>query len=413
MGSNGLPGGRAGRAILVPKDHPPVSDHLVAALRREARDAPESGIVEVFNHGRGRDGLIPLYVGEGDLPTPGFISDAAVRSLAAGETFYTHQRGIPELRAALARYHQRTYGKPFAAERFFVTGGGMQAIQIASRMVSGTGDEVLLTEPAWPNIPAAIVISGATPVPVPMTLGNAGWTLDLDRLFASATPRTTAIFLNSPTNPTGWTASLDDLRAILAFARERGLWIVADEVYHRFFYAGVRAPSFYDIAEPDERILYVNTFSKNWAMTGWRIGWLSAPPALGQAIENLIQYSTSGVATFMQRAACVALDEGDDFLRFQVERAHAGRDIVCGGLAATGRVRLAEPAGAFYLFFAVEGESDTRRLALRLVDEANVGVAPGASFGDAGAGYLRLCFARDAGQLRQATERLATWITRQ
>ena len=155
----------------------------------------------------GGEGLIPLWVGEGDLPTPGFISDAAAKSLAAGETFYTHQRGIPELRAALARYHQRTYGKPFAPERFFVTVGGMQAIQTACRMVSGTGDEVLIPQPAWPNLPAAIGISGATPVPVPMTLGNAGWTLDLDRLFASVTPRTTAIFLNSPTNPTGWTAT--------------------------------------------------------------------------------------------------------------------------------------------------------------------------------------------------------------
>ena len=390
-----------------------MSDDLVAALRREARDAPDSGIVEVFNYGRGRQGLIPLWVGEGDLPTPGFISDAAAKSLAAGETFYTHQRGIPELRAALARYHERTCGKPFTPERFFVTGGGMQAIQIASRMVSGTGDEVLIPQPAWPNIAAAIGISGATPVPVPMTLGNNGWTLDLDRLFAGVTPRTTAIFLNSPTNPTGWTATLDNLRAILDFARLRGLWIVADEVYHRFFYDGERAPSFYDIAEPDERILYVNTFSKNWAMTGWRIGWLSAPPVLGAAIENLIQYSTSGVAVFMQRGATVALDEGDDFLRFQVERAHTGRDIVCSGLAATGRVRFAEPAGAFYLFFAVEGESDTRSLSLRLADEANVGVAPGSTFGAAGASYMRLCFARDAGQVREATDRLAAWVTRQ
>jgi aspartate/methionine/tyrosine aminotransferase len=390
-----------------------VSDDLVAALRREARDAPESGIVEVFNYGRGRKGLIPLWVGEGDLSTPGFISDAAAKSLAAGETFYTHQRGIPELRAALARYHQRTYGKPFAPERFFVTAGGMQAIQIACRMVSGTGDEVLIPQPAWPNLTAAIGVSGATPVPVPMTLGNNGWMLDLDRLFASATDRTTAIVLNSPTNPTGWTATLDDLRAVLAFARKRGLWIIADEVYHRFYYAGERSPSFYDVADPDERILYANTFSKNWAMTGWRIGWLSAPPALGDAIENLIQYSTSGVAVFMQRAATVALDEGDYFLRFQVERAHAGRDIVCRGLAATGRARFAEPDGAFYLFFGIDGEDDTRSLALRLVDEANVGVAPGPTFGDSGKGFMRLCFARDAAQVREATDRLAAWIARQ
>ena len=389
-----------------------MSDDLTAALRSEVRDAPESGIVEVFNYGRGRKGLIPLWVGEGDLPTPVFISDAATRSLAAGETFYTHQRGIPELRAALARYHERVYGRQFPAERFFVTGGGMQAIQIACRMVAGTGDEVLIPTPAWPNITAAIGIAGATPVAVPMALGNAGWTLDLEKLFAGVTSRTKAIFLNSPTNPTGWTATPDDLSAILAFARQRGLWIIADEVYHRFYYAGDRSPSFYDVAEPDERVLYVNTFSKNWAMTGWRIGWLSAPPALGQAIENLIQYSTSGVAAFMQRAATVALDEGDEFLRFQVERAHVGRDIVCRGLAATGRVRFAEPAGAFYLFFAVEGETYTRSLGLRLVDEANVGLAPGAAFGAAGEGYMRLCFARDAGQLREATERLANWLTR-
>ncbi len=386
------------------------ADDLVAVLRSEARDAPESGIVEVFNYGRGRKGLIPLWVGEGDLPTPEFISAVAARSLAAGETFYTWQRGLPELRAALARYHQRVYGRPFPADRFFVTGGGMQAIQIACRMIAGGGDEVLVPTPTWPNISAAIGIAGATPVAVPMGLGNAGWALDLERLFAAASPRTTAIFLNSPTNPTGWTARPAELTAILDFARRRGLWIVADEVYHRFFYAGDRAPSFYDIADPDERVLFVNTFSKNWAMTGWRIGWLSAPPALGQAIENLIQYSTSGVAAFMQRAATVALDDGDDFLRLQVERARVGRDIVCRGLAATGRVRLAEPDGAFYLFFAVDGEVDTRKLGLRLVDEANVGLAPGAAFGEAGRGFMRLCFARDAGQLREATERLAAWL---
>ena len=384
----------------------------VAALRAEARDAPESGIVEVFNYGRNREGLIPLWVGEGDLPTPAFISDAAVKSLRDGETFYTYQRGLPELRAALARYHRKIYGRAFDVERFFVTSGGMPAIQMATRLVSGSGDEVIVPTPAWPNFAAAVGIAGATPVEVPMTFGNAGWTLDLDRLFAAVTPRTTAIFLNSPSNPTGWTAGLDELRAILAFARERGLWIVADEVYHRYFYAGDRSPSFYDIADPDDRVLHVNTMSKNWAMTGWRIGWLSAPPALGPVIENLIQYSSSGTAAFMQRAATVALDEGDDFIALQVARARTGRDIVVSGLGATGRVRFAEPEGAFYLFFSIDGETDTRKLAFRLIEEANVGLAPGAAFGGAGAGFLRLCFARDAGQMRTATERLAAWVAK-
>jgi aspartate/methionine/tyrosine aminotransferase len=386
------------------------SGNLVAALRAEARDAPESGIVEVFNYGRAREGLVPLWVGEGDLPTPDFISDAAVKSLRAGETFYTYQRGIPEMRAALARYHARVYGRPFDAERFFVTGGGMQAIQIAARMVAGTGDEVIVPTPAWPNFAAAIGVGGGRPVEVPMGFGNAGWTLDLDRLFAAVTPRTKAIFLNSPSNPTGWTATLDELRAVLSFARERGLWIVADEVYHRFFYAGDRSPSFYDIAEPDDRLLQVNTMSKNWAMTGWRVGWLSANPALGPVIENLVQYSTSGTAAFLQRGAAAALDDGDDFIAFQVARAHTGRDIVVDALAATGKVRFADPAGAFYLFFSVDGEPDTGRLGLRLVDEANVGLAPGDSFGRAGAGFMRRCFARDADQVRKGADRIAAWV---
>ena len=389
-----------------------MQDDPLPAISREAHDAPESGIVEVFNYGRTRQGLIPLWAGEGDLPTPSFISDAAAKSLRDGETFYTYQRGIPEIRAALARYHSRVYGRPFSPERFFVTGSGMQSIQIAVRIAAGAGEEIVVPTPTWPNITAAIGIAGAVPVPVPMRFGNAGWTLDLDRLFDAVGEKTRAIFLNSPSNPSGWTATRDELAAILAFARERGLWIVADEVYHRFFYAGARSPSFYDLADAEDHVLFVNTFSKNWAMTGWRIGWLAAPTAVGQTIENLVQYSTSGVAAFMQRAGVVALDEGEDFIALQVERARQSRDIVCAGLAATGRVRFAEPEGAFYLFFAVDGESDTRRLGLRLVDEANIGVAPGDAFGEAGKGFLRLCFARSPEQIEEATRRLVAWLRR-
>jgi aspartate/methionine/tyrosine aminotransferase len=388
-------------------DHP-----MLAAIRPEAREAPESGIVEVFNYGRGRPGLIPMWAGEGDLPTPDFIYEAAVRSLRDGETFYTAQRGIPEVRAALARYHERTYGRAFGDERFFITGGGMQAIQIAARMVAGHGDEVLVPIPAWPNITAAIAINGGVPVGVPLRFGNDGWRLDLDRLFDAATERTRGIFLNSPSNPTGWTAKHDELVAILDFARARGLFIIADEVYHRFYFAGPRAPSLHDVAGAEDRVIHVNTFSKNWSMTGWRIGWLSTTPALGQTIENLIQYSTSGVATFMQRAAVAALDDGDDFLAMQVERVGRSREIVSGGLAATGRARVHAPDGAFYLFFGVDGEDDTRALAKRIVDEANVGLAPGSAFGPAGEGYMRLCFAARPEIVAEATDRLVAWLRR-
>jgi aspartate/methionine/tyrosine aminotransferase len=384
---------------------------LHARLRRAALEAPISGIVEVMDYGRRRGGVLGLWAGEGDLSTPSFITDEAARALAAGETFYTWQRGIPELRAALARYHTHHYGREFSAEEFFVTGSGMQSIQIALALTAGDGDEVIIPTPAWPNAAAATGIAGARAVCVPMSFGNRGWTLDMERLASAVTPRTHALVVVSPSNPTGWTASRDELMELLALARRHGLWIIADETYSRFWYeAGLRAPSFYDVMAPDDRVLFVNTFSKNWAMTGWRMGWIAAHPSLGQTIENLIQYSTSGVAQFMQRAGVVAIDQGEDFIVQQVARARASRDAVCGVLAASGRCRFAVPSGAFYLLFAVEGETDTRRLAFRLIDEASVGLAPGTAFGPGGEAFLRLCFARDPQRMAEAAERIVAVI---
>ena len=385
---------------------------LIAALRDEARLSPDSGIIDIANYAWGRSDVIPLFAGEGDLPTPQFICDAASRSLAAGETFYTWQRGIPELRQALADYHQRHFGRPFASERFFVTGSGMQAIQIAVSCVAGKGDEVVIPSPAWPNMAAALSVAGAVPVAVPLVLEADRWTLDLDQLFSAVTPASKAIFINSPANPTGWTATEDEIRTILDFARRRGLWVIADEVYSRFVYDRTRAPSFYDFIEESDRVIFVNTFSKNWAMTGWRIGWISAPPELGQIIENLIQYSTSGVATFMQRAAITALTEGEEFAEQQIARAAEGREIICDALAGSNRVRFARPEGAFYLLFSVDGESDTARLALRLVDEAGIAMAPGTAFGPGGEPYLRICFARKADDMREVASRLTNWLNR-
>lgn len=383
---------------------------LMLALRREAREAPGSGIVTVADYGRSRPGTTALWTGEGDLPTPAFICDAATAALARGETFYTWTRGIPPLRNALARYHERHFGRPFSPDQFFVTGSGMQAIQIAIAAVAGPGDEVIVPTPAWPNFPAALGVASARAALVPLTFDGSHWSLDIDRLAAAIGPRTRAIFINSPSNPTGWTATSDELRAILDLARRHGLWIVADEVYNRFVYDGERAASFYDVSTGADRILYVNTMSKNWAMTGWRIGWISAPAEIGSVIENLIQYSTSGVATFMQHAAVTALDEGDDFVREQVERARAGRDVVCRTLAGSNRVRFAWPDGAFYLFFQIAGEGDTSRLGKTLIDETGVGLAPGTAFGPGGESFMRLCFARRADELAVASRRLADWL---
>jgi aspartate/methionine/tyrosine aminotransferase len=380
-------------------------------LRPEALAAPDSGIVEVFHHGFGREGLIPLWAGEGDLPTPSFIGDAATRALKDGATFYTKQRGIPELREAIARYVGRLYGKTISSERIFVTIGGMHAIQIAMRLAAGLGDEVVVPSPAWPNFIGSLAVAGAKPVLVPMHLEAGRWRLDLDKIAAAITPKTRVIVVNSPANPTGWTATAEELGAILALAQKHGLWIVADEIYGRFVYGEKPlAPSFHDFAGAEERVFYAQTFSKNWAMTGWRVGWLEAPEALGGTIENLIQYSTSGVATFVQHAAVTAIEEGEPFLERQIASARRGREIVLESARRTNRIEMAPPDGAFYAFFRIDGITDVRQAALDLVDEAKVGLAPGTAFGPGGEGYFRLCFARKGEDVQEAMHRIENWL---
>lgn len=395
---------------------------FLGAVSAGSRGVPESGIVELFNYGRGRQGLIPLWVGEGDLTAPSFVAEAASRSLSRGETFYSFQGGIPELRESICGYMSRHYGAPyeavngpFTADRFSVTTGGIHALQIAVRLTCGQGDEVIVPTPAWPNFQGVVAIAGATPVEVPMRLDaggtpDAAWAMDIGRIEAAVTPRTRALIINSPTNPTGWTASVDELRALLALARKHGLWIIADEIYGRIVYDGARAPSFHDVIEADDRVIFIHTLSKNWAMTGLRLGWIEAPSALGATIANLIQYSTSGVAVPLQRGAAAALEYGEPFIARQLERFRRSRDILCDGLAATGKVHFARPTAAFYVFAAFEGRPDTRALAFTLVEQANVGVAPGSAFGQGGQNYVRLCFARDPNQVAEATQRLVRWV---
>ncbi len=383
---------------------------LIETLSPRSANAPESGIVEVFNYGRGREGLIPLWAGEGDSPTPDFISRAAADALVAGETFYTWQRGIPDLRQALAAYYARHFGTSLGSENFIVTASGMHAIKIAAEMIAASGDEMIYLTPSWPNISAALEVSGAIATPLELEFAGGGWKLDLNRLESAIGPKTRGIFINTPSNPTGWTASLDDLRAILDIARRKGLWIMADEIYAHFHYEGGRAASFLDVMQADDRIIFVNSFSKNWSMTGWRVGWVVVPEELGQVTENLIQYSTSGVAQFMQRGATVALNDGDHVIRENFAKAAKSRDILCDALIATNRVETLKPDGAFYAFLKIDGVKDSRLTALDIVDKALVGLAPGTAFGPGGSAFIRACFLRDPAQMEVAADRLAKYI---
>lgn len=382
------------------------------AVRPNAAAAPASGIVEIANYARSREGVLPFWVGEGDRPTPDFIAEAARRSLAAGETFYTYQDGVPSLRETIAQYLSRVYDAKVGKERIFVTSSGMHALQIAITLTAGPGDEVIVPTPAWPNFVGALTVSGAAPCEVPMRFGNRGWQLDVDDIARAVTPKSRALVVNSPANPTGWTAIQDELRALLDIARRNGLWVIADEIYGRFYYDGPRAPSFKDVMRDDDRVLFVQTLSKNWAMTGWRIGWLEAPPGLAATVTNLVQYSSSGTPVFIQRAAEAAISEGEPLIAEQVSRARANRDILIDAFARAPKFRVAPPPGALYLFFGVEGFSDTRALAFKLIDEARVGLAPGNAFSKAGEGYLRLCYLRRTEDIVEAAGRLTEAVSR-
>jgi aspartate/methionine/tyrosine aminotransferase len=385
---------------------------LKESLSARALAAPQSGIVELVNYARGREGLIPLWAGEGDLPSPEFINAATKASLDAGETFYTWQRGLPELRQALSRYYERHFSVSLPMDHFFATSSGMHAINLCVQALSAPGDEIIYLSPSWPNIVASIGIAGAQAVPVPVDFVDGGWSLNIGKLEAAITPRTKALFINTPSNPTGWTATEEDLKDILALARRHGLWIIADEIYALYYYNGARAPSFMDIQEPDDRIIYANSFSKNWSMTGWRVGWIVAPPEIGQVLENLIQYSSSGLTPFMQRGAIAALDQGDDFLRSNIERARTSRDILCDALIATNRVQTLKPDGAIYAFLRIDGIDDPRKAAFDIVDKTLVGLAPGTAFGAGGENFLRACFLRDPNQVKEAAGRLADYIAK-
>ena len=376
-------------------------------VRDVIRELPVSRIAEVSALGMGDPAVIPLWYGEGDLPTPAFIGAAATAALQAGYTFYTYKAGLPALRGAIADYLTGLYGRPVGAERILVSSSGMTALMLTAQALIDEGDNLVIVAPVWPNIAAAVTVMGGEPRLVSLDRQpGGGWHLDLNRLFAACDSRTRGIFVNSPSNPTGWILSAEEIAALLDFTRRRGLWLVADEVYARIVYGNRAAPSFLDQAEPEDRLIVVNSFSKNWAMTGWRLGWLTAPADLLPQLEKLVEFNTSGSPTFLQHAGIIAITDGEPFIESFVARCRAARDMAIDGLTACRRVEVARPEGAFYAFFRVDGMMDSLAFAKEALRRTKVGLAPGSAFGPMGEGFIRLCFARDPQQVGEAIERL-------
>jgi aspartate aminotransferase len=347
-----------------------------------------------------------LCFGESDQPSPPSAVAAAVAALEAGETRYPDVRGLPELRHALAEYLTRLHAKPVSEDRIQIAASGMAAVATALTAVVHAGDRVVLHSPAWPNVGNAARVRGAQVDELALTpVAEGGFRMDFDRLDAML-EGARAFILNSPNNPTGWTATRDELQTILEIARRRNVWLISDEVYSRLVYDGApAAPSLLDIAEADDRVIVCNSFSKTWVMTGWRLGWLVVPEAARDAITELVEVMHSGVAPFIQHAGVAAVRDTEALSRFR-EHCANGRDLVGEALSGINRMHYAAPDGAFYAFVGVAGLSDSLAFAKRLVHEQKVAVAPGIAFGDAGEGYLRICFAQSASKLESAMERL-------
>jgi len=361
-------------------------------MRQVIAELPGSKIREVANAGLGRSDVLAFWFGESDEVTPDFIREAAVRSLHDGETFYAHNLGIPELRAALSAYIGSLH-RPVDAGRIAVTSSGVSALMLAMQALAGAGDEVVAVVPVWPNLTAQPAILGARVTRVPLKPQGGAWKLDVEALLAAVTPQSKVLLVNAPNNPTGWTLSRAEQEAILAHCRRTGTWIIADEVYERVYFAGGCAPSFLDIAEPDDRLIVAHSFSKSFLMTGWRLGWLVVPPAMTEAIGKLIEFNTSCAPTFVQRAGLAALAGANEFVPGLVQRLKGCRDTLLPQLAALPRVQVAVPDGGMYAFFRVEGQDDSLAFAKRLVTEAGLGLAPGVAFGAEAEGWLRWCFA--------------------
>jgi aspartate/methionine/tyrosine aminotransferase len=390
---------------------------LEPGIAASALAVPHSRIRELADVAMSMDGVLKLYFGESNVPTPDFIKRAAQKAMADGFTFYTENAGLPSLRKALARYYQELHGVELdPAGELVITASGVQALHLAVRCVLDPGDEALVLTPAWPNAAANVAMANATPVEIAQPLVGDRYQIDFAALEGAVTPRTRVLFYTSPSNPLGWIATPDEQRRLLEFARRRGLWLIADEVYERLNYIGPTvsspAPTILKLATRDDAVLVIQSFSKAYCMTGWRLGWIVGRRDLAVRAAQLNEYVVSHAPSFTQRAGETALLWGENMLAEMLVRLKQNRDFCLNALAKMPGVTVPKPDGAFYLFPKIAGADDSFDFCKRLLLETHVGLAPGVAFGAAGEGSVRICYAADRPILEEAMSRLGVFLGR-
>ena len=385
-------------------------------MRQAILDLAQSRIREVANAGLGRTDLLAFWFGESDEVTPEPIRQAAIASLQMGETFYSHNLGLPELRQAVAHYMTQRHG-PIELDRLAITSGGVNALMLATQSLVDAGDEVVAVTPVWPNLTAQAAIMGARLCCVPLQAHNGQWQLDIEALLVAVTAKTKLLIVNAPNNPTGWTLTRQEQQRILDHCRRTGTWILADEVYERLYFdasANGCAPSFLDLAVADDRLVVVHSFSKSFLMTGWRLGWLVMPPSMTAQMGKLIEFNTSCVSVFTQRAGIAALENTESITPAVVAHLKLCRDTLIPLLQSIPGLEVSAARGGMYAFFKLAGHTDSLQTAKRLVAEAGLGLAPGEAFAPEAKGWLRWCFAsRDPQRLVQGVDRLRRWLADQ
>lgn len=379
-------------------------------LARHIVGLPKSGIREFFDIVSTRKGVISLAIGEPDFDTPWHIREAAMFSLEQGASHYTGNAGLIELRRAIADYVRTNFGGDYdPAHEVLVTVGASEGLDVALRALLNPGDEVLYHEPCFVSYGPEIAMAHGVPVPVE-TRAEDNFRLSVEALEAKVTPRTKALMVNFPNNPTGAVLERADVEAIADFALRHDLFVISDEIYAELTWGGKKHVSFASVPALRDRLILHHGYSKAWAMTGFRMGYVCAPAWMMETILKIHQYAIMCASTASQYAALEAMRQPAEDMAPMLRAYEQRRNFLRAAFADAG-IPMHNPAGAFYAFPRIERFGiSSREFAVRLLDAENVAVVPGTAFGACGEGFVRCSYATGMEQLKEAAARIARFV---